>query len=586
MYKGIPASPGIVIGDAYVVSKRASEVRKEKISGGEIAGERARLKAAVEKTRRDIEVIKEKVVFDIGNKDADIFNAYILLLKDQMFIGKAEKIVEEQKVNSEFALSQVLNDYVEFFSRLSDSYLKEKLRDINGLVEKILGNLAEMKGGERESLKGEYIVVAHDLSPADTADMDKNRVLGFITEVGGATSHTAIVARSLEIPAVVGVRDITRTVKTGDTIVLDGEKGIVAVNPPAKVLTAYREEQKKYLFKLKLLKKLKMLDASTLDGHKVLMTANIEFPEETGVVRDNNADGIGLFRTEFIYINKVNLPTEDDQYESYKMVVEKMAPKPVTIRTLDIGGDKFLPYFKISPEQNPFLGLRAIRLSLVNLNIFKTQLRAILRASAFGPIKLMFPMISTVEELDTAKDIVSEVMEELEKKSVKFDREIKIGIMIEVPAAAMMAEELAKRVDFFSVGTNDLIQYTVAVDRGNETVASYYDALNPAVLRLIKKTTDSARKYGISTSVCGEMAGSPQLAFLLIGLGVDELSVSPASILSVKKLIRSINFKDALETADTALRMEKAAEIRDFLTRKIDSLFSESGKETKENKDA
>jgi phosphoenolpyruvate-protein phosphotransferase (PTS system enzyme I) len=579
MYKGIPASPGIVIGPAYVVTKRAAEVKKEKLEKGGVVAETDRLKAAVEKTRQDIEMIKEKVVFDIGNKDADIFNAYILLLKDQMFIGKAEKIIEEQKVNSEFALSQVLNDYVDFFSRLSDSYLKEKLRDINGLVEKILGNLAEMKGGERDTIKGEYIVVAHDLSPADTADMDKNKVLGFITEAGGATSHTAIVARSLEIPAVVGVRDITQTVKTGDTIVLDGEKGIVAVNPPVKVLTAYRDEQKQYISKQKMLRRLKTLEAITLDKHKVFMTANIEFPEETGVVKENNADGIGLFRTEFIYISKVNLPTEDDQFESYKTVVEKMSPKPVTIRTLDIGGDKFLPYFKISPEQNPFLGLRAIRLSFANLNTFKTQLRAILRASAFGPVRLMFPMISTVDEVDEARKITAEVMDELEKKQVKFDREIKIGVMIEVPSAVLMADELAKRVDFFSVGTNDLIQYTIAVDRGNETVASYYDALNPAVLRLIKKTTESAHKNGIRTSVCGEMAGTPYLAFLLIGLGVDELSLSPASILSVKKLIRTINFKDAFEVAESALRMEKASEIKEYLLRRLNELLYDNDKD-------
>jgi phosphotransferase system enzyme I (PtsI) len=581
MYKGMPASPGIAIGAAYVVAKRAAEIKKEKIDKGEVKAEVGRLKAAVEKTRQDIEMIKEKVIFDIGNKDADIFNAYILLLKDQMFIGKAEKIIEEQKINSEYALSQVLNDYAEFFSRLSDSYLKEKLRDINGLVEKILGNLAEMKGGERESLKGEYIMVAHDLSPSDTADMDKNKVIGFITETGGATSHTAIVARSLEIPAVVGVRDITQTVKTGDMIVLDGEKGIVAVNPPLKVLSAYRDEQKKYLLKQKMLKRLKTLEAVTLDKHKVFMTANIEFPEETGVVRENNADGIGLFRTEFIYITKVNLPIEDEQLEAYRTVVEKMAPKPVTIRTLDIGGDKFLPYFKISPEQNPFLGLRAIRLSLVNLNIFKTQLRAILRASAFGQVKLMFPMISNVDEVDEAKKIVAEVMEELEKKQVKFDREIKIGIMIEVPSAVLMADELARKVDFFSVGTNDLIQYTLAVDRGNETVSSYYDPLNPAVLRLIKKTTESAHKNGIKTSVCGEMAGTPHLAFLLIGLGVDELSVSPTSILSVKKLIRSINFQDAFEFAETALRMEKASDIREALMTKLNALLYDNDKENR-----
>jgi phosphotransferase system enzyme I (PtsI) len=581
MYKGIPASPGIVIGDAYVVTKKTDEVKKEKISAQEVGGELGRLKSAVEKTRTDIVQIRERVVFDIGNKDADIFNAYILLLKDPMFIGKAENIIKEHLVNSEYALSQVLEDYIEFFSRLSDSYLKEKLRDINGLVEKILNNLSEIDGGRGGAPKGEYIVVAHDLSPADTAEMDKKNVLGFVTETGGATSHTAIVARSLEIPAVVGVRDITQTVRTGDTVILDGEKGIVAVNPPAQILSAYREERKKYQLKLKVLKRLKMLESITVDKHKVTLSANIEFPEEAGVVQENNADSIGLVRTEFIYINKVNLPSEEDQFESYKMIVDKMAPKPVTIRTLDIGGDKFLPYFKISPEQNPFLGLRAIRLSLSNINIFKTQLRAMLRASAFGTVKIMFPMISTVDEVDEAKKICAEVMEELSKKNVKFDRNIKIGIMVEVPSAVMMADELAKRVDFFSIGTNDLIQYTVAVDRGNETVSGYYDALNPAVLRLIKKTAESAHKKGIKVSVCGEMAGEPHMAFLLIGLGIDELSVSPASILSVKKLIRSINFKDALEVADAILKMEKAGEIREFLVSRLNALLYDPDKESK-----
>ncbi|HRU38888.1 MAG TPA: phosphoenolpyruvate--protein phosphotransferase [Candidatus Goldiibacteriota bacterium] len=581
MYKGIPASPGIVIGPAYVLSKRSDKAEKRKISASEAAAETERFKAAVEKTRTEIMAIRDRVVFDIGNKDAEIFNAYILLLKDQMFVGKAEKLISEQLVNSEYALSLVLKDYEEFFSRIADSYLREKLRDINGLVEKILANLSEA-GGKIDEMKGEYIVVASDLSPADTADMDKSKVLGFITETGGATSHTAIVARSLEIPAVVGVRDITKTVKTGDTIVLDGEKGIAAINPPAKVLAAYREERKNYLKKLKLLRKLKTLEAVTLDGHKIKMSANIEFPEETSVVKENNADGIGLFRSEFIYIKSLNLPGEEEQFNAYRTAIEKMSPKPVTIRTLDIGGDKFLPYFKISPEQNPFLGLRAIRLSLVNINIFKTQLRAILRASAFGTVKIMFPMISTVEEIEDAKRIVAEVMTELSEKKVPFDREIKIGIMIEVPSAALMADELAKKCDFFSVGTNDLIQYTLAVDRGNENVARYYDALNPAVLRLIKKTTESAHRNGITTSVCGEMAGTPQIAFLLAGLGVDELSVSPASILSVKQLIRRINFKDALETADAVLKMEKTGEIRDFINKKLSELLFGAGEAEKE----
>jgi phosphotransferase system enzyme I (PtsI) len=403
--------------------------------------------------------------------------------------------------------------------------------------------------------------------------MNKNSVMGFVTEMGGATSHTAIVARSLELPAVVGVRDITSTAKTGDLVIIDGEKGIVVINPNPKILLAYKEERKKFILKLRMLKRLKTLDTVTIDKHKVELTANIEFPEEIVVVQENNAEGVGLFRTEFIYINKSNLPSEEEQFESYKAVVQKMNPRPVTLRTLDIGGDKFLPYFKIAPEQNPFLGMRAIRLTMANINMFKLQLRAILRSSAFGKVKIMFPMITVAEELDEAKKVLEEVKADLKRKEVKFDPGVKVGCMIEVPSAAIMADELAKKVDFFSIGTNDLIQYTVAADRGNESVSYLYDPLNPAVLRLIKMIANSAHKAGIKVSVCGEMAGAPHLAFLLIGLGIDELSVSPSSILSVKKLIRSVSFKDAIDTADEALREDRASVIKDMILTRLNQLL-------------
>ncbi|HNZ29838.1 MAG TPA: phosphoenolpyruvate--protein phosphotransferase, partial [Candidatus Goldiibacteriota bacterium] len=392
MYKGIPASPGIVIGQAYVINKKSAEIAKESIAPGKLDAEIERLKKAVEKTKIDIMSIKEKVIYDIGNSEADIFNAYLMLLEDQMFAGKSETIIKKELVNAEYALMQVLKEYTEFFNKISDSYLKERGRDISGLVDKIVKNLAESKSNEIDAPSEKYIVVAHDLTPADTAEMDKGKVMGFVTEIGGATSHTAIVARSLEIPAVVGVRDITAALNTGDLLILDGEKGIVAVNPGAKVMNAYKEEQKKYSLKLRMLKRLKTLEAVTVDKHKIELKANIEFPEEIGAVIENNADGVGLFRTEFIYMNKMNLPSEEEQFESYKVVLSKMGNKPVTIRTMDIGGDKFLPYFKIMPEQNPFLGLRAIRLSLANQNIFRLQLRAILRASVFGKARIMFPM--------------------------------------------------------------------------------------------------------------------------------------------------------------------------------------------------
>ncbi len=568
MYKGQPASPGIITGKIFVVSKGFKLSQQGKIKTASVESEISRLKQAIEKTKQDILLIKEKIISDIGNKDAEIFNAYILFLNDRSFIEKILKIIKEENVISEFALHKILEEYIKLFNNISDSYLKEKIIDIKGLFEKIVKNLSD-ETSELFPKKGKWVIVAHDLSPSDTAELDKKNILGFITETGGATSHTAIVARSLEIPAVVGLKDITQQVKKGDFVIMDGEKGIVIINPDAAALEAYKKEQIKYLIKIKMLKKLKKLEAITLDKHKVVLNSNIEFPEEVAVVKEHNADGIGLVRTEFIYINRANLPLEEEQFLIYKSIVEKMAPKSVTIRTLDIGGDKFLPYFKISPEQNPFLGLRAIRLSLSNPNIFKTQLRAILRASAFGKVKIMFPMISTVEEFIEAKNIVYEIMDELKRKKVNFDEKMNIGIMVEVPSAVIMAEELAKRADFFSIGTNDLIQYTLAVDRGNEAVMSYYNPLNPAVLRMIKKTVESAHKNFKPVSVCGEMAGEPHLAFLLLGLGVDELSVSPASILQVKKIIRNINFKDAFEVAEKVLKMEKTEEIKEVILKRI-----------------
>ncbi|HPD18136.1 MAG TPA: phosphoenolpyruvate--protein phosphotransferase [Candidatus Goldiibacteriota bacterium] len=568
MYKGQPASPGIIIGKAFVISKALKKPQREKIKTANIEKEILRLKQAIEKTKQDILHIKERIISNVGNKDAEIFNAYILFLKDNSFVEKIIKIIREENASSEDALHKVLEEYIKLFDNISDGYLKEKIIDIKGLFEKIINNLSE-KPVEFFPKKGKWIIIAHDLSPADTAELDKKNVLGFITETGGATSHTAIVARSLEIPAVVGLKNIMQQVKKGDLVIIDGEKGIVMVNPEPDVLETYKKERIKYLIKIKMLKKLKKLEAITLDKHKVILNSNIEFPEEALVAKENNADGIGLVRTEYIYINRTNLPTEEEQFDVYKKIAEEMSPKPVTIRTLDIGGDKFLPYFKISPEQNPFLGLRAIRLSLSNINIFRIQIRAILRASAFGNVKIMFPMISTVEEFIEARNIVNEEMEELKKKKINFDEKIKVGVMIEVPSAVIMSEELAKRADFLSIGTNDLIQYTLAVDRGNAAVLQYYNPLNPAVLRLIKKTVESAHKNLKQVSVCGEMAGEPHLAFLLLGLGVDELSVSPSSILQVKRLIRNVYFKDAFETAETVLKMEKADEIKEVIFSKM-----------------
>ncbi len=569
MFKGIPASPGIAIGSVLLLSKKTEEILKSKITISSVEDEITKLKIALEKTRNDIIAIKEKIIYDIGSKEANIFDAYLQLLLDPGFTGKIEQIIKEQKVNIEFAIGQVLESYLEFFNKIQDPYLKERSRDISGLVDRIIKNISDSHIIDQKKMAGKFIIVAEDLTPADTAELDKTKVLGFITEKGTQTSHTAIVARALEIPAIVGVRGITSNVKTGDIVVLDGERGFAVINPSSKVLNTYKEEQKRYLAKNRILKKLKKLASITKDNRKIELNANIEFAEEVGPVLENNADGIGLFRTEFIYINRSNLPSEEEQFNIYKTVVQKMGKKPVVIRTLDIGGDKFLPYFKIPPEQNPFLGLRAIRLSLVNINIFKCQLRAILRASAFGNVKIMFPMITVVEEFIEAKKIIEEIKIELKNKKINFDENIKIGAMIEVPSIVLLADELAKNADFFSIGTNDLIQYTLAVDRSNETVAKLYDHFNPAVLKLIKMAIESAHKNNLKISVCGEMASDPLLAYLLIGMGVDELSMNSASILNVKGFIRNIKFQEAIEVADKVLKMNNSEEIKKYLQERM-----------------
>ncbi len=569
MFKGIVASSGIAIGNALVFTKKPEEILKHKKTILSVDDEIKKFKTALEKTKIDIMNLRERIIYDIGSKEADIFVAYLQLLNDSGFSGKAEQIIKDQKVNIEFALGQVLEDYLDFFNKISDTYLKERSRDISGLIDRIIKNISDTHSIEQKEVSGKFILFADDLTPTDTVELDKTKVLGFITEKGTQTSHTAIVARALEIPALVGVRDIISNVKTGDLVILDGERGFAIVNPTPKVLNTYKEEQKKYNFKSKLLKKMKRLASKTLDNRIIELYANIEFAEEVSNVLENNASGIGLFRTEFIYINRANLPTEEEQFNIYKTVVQKMGKKPVVIRTLDIGGDKYLPYFKIPPEQNPFLGLRAIRLSLVNINILKNQIRAILRVSSFGNVRIMFPMITVVEEFLEAKKIVEEVRAELKIKKVNFDENIKIGAMIEVPSIVLLSEELAKHADFFSIGTNDLIQYTLAVDRGNEAVAKLYDNLNPAVLKLIKMAVENAHKNDLKISICGEMASDPVAAYLLVGLGVDELSMNSAAILNVKNLIRKIKFQDAIEAAENALKMKNSNEIRTYLKEKL-----------------
>jgi len=467
----------------------------------------------------------------------------------------------------------VMDKYIKAFAKMNDEYLKERISDIDDVGKRILKNLLGAKEKSLSDLKEKVIVVAYDLSPSDTATMHKKNVMGFVTDIGGRTSHTAIMAKSLEIPAVVGLEKATAKINSGDMLIVDGTEGIVIINPDKAALKKYHARQSQFVKFEKNLINLKDKPAQTLDGHRIEISANIEMPEEIESVISHGAEGIGLYRTEYLYMNKRGLPSEDEQFEAYKKVVTKLSGSPVIMRTLDLGGDKFLSQLEVPHEMNPFLGWRAIRFCLAQPKIFKAQLRAILRASAFGNIKLIFPMISGVEELRQAIEVLNEVKQELCAKKIKFDKDVEVGAMIEIPSAALTCDLLAKEVDFFSIGTNDLIQYSLAIDRVNEKIAYLYRPTHPAVLRLIKNIIDAGHKNKIWVGMCGEMAGEPAFGLLLLGLGLDEFSMSAAAIPEMKYIIRNLKFKDAQAVAEKALTLPTGEEVEEFSNKKLDEFI-------------
>jgi len=549
VFQGIMASPGIVIGRVYLLDRRKVVVAGQRIEDASVKDEIARFKKAIALSKGQLEDLKKRFALESERSHLYILDTHIMLLEDKMLVEGTVLCIKEALLNAEGALKQTIEDISLKFDKIEDEYLRERKHDVEQVGERILRNLVGHKQESLADIKGEAVIIAHDLAPSDTLMMRKDKVLGFATDVGSRTSHTAILARSIGIPAAVGLGNITTAVKTGDVVILDGIHGVVIVDPDEDTFLDYLKKQRQYKYFEQELESIKDLPAETLDGQVVVLEGNIELPGEVGAVAFHGGCGVGLFRTEFLFMNRQTLPTEDEHYEAYRQVAERAAPHEVVVRTFDLGGDKIALSTGFEKEANPALGLRAIRFSLKKRDIFKTQLRGILRASAHGEIKILYPMISGLPELYATKAILAEVKQELRAEGKAFNEGIKVGVMIEIPSAALIADLLAIESDFFSIGTNDLIQYTLAIDRQNEHVAYMYEPLDPAVLRLLQRVSIAARDANIPLAMCGEMAGDPLYAAILIGMGFRYLSMNVASIPWVKKVIRSVRMRDALELA-------------------------------------
>ncbi len=564
--KGIPAAPGIAMGKALFLDGEELSVPRRSITEDQVPYEMLRLEEALIKTRHQILGIQRKLSEELGSEHAEILNAHLLVLEDQSVREEIINGLRSQKLNVEAIFSDVLQRHLKAFARTEDEYLRERTADIEDIRKRVLRNLLGKQPDAVTRLEESGIVVARDLSPSETAQMHKRHVLAFVTDIGGRTSHTAIMAKSLEIPAVVGLASATKKIPRGARLIVDGTRGEVIIDPDAEAIKRYELEQRRYLEVGRQLLHLKDLPAETLDHHKVILSANIELPDELPSVIAHGASGVGLFRTEFLYLNRQDFPTEEEQFEAYSSVAKQVAPHPVIIRTMDLGGDKFFSPLQLPSEMNPFMGWRAIRFSLARPDIFRIQLRAILRASVHGNLKMMYPMITGPEELRRANEILHEVREELGREGIPFSKEMEVGAMIEVPSAAMTCDLLAGEVSFFSIGTNDLIQYSLAVDRVNEKIAYLYEPTHPAILRLVKQIIDVGHAHKLWVGMCGEMAGEPALSLLLLGMGLDEFSTSPVQLPIVKQVIRSVEYSFAKSVTEQAMKLRTGKEVEAFLT--------------------
>ncbi|MGG4221437.1 phosphoenolpyruvate--protein phosphotransferase [Paenibacillus jamilae] len=556
---GIAASAGIAIARAFILEHPNYAVERRAV--GDVEAEIARLDAALAESQTELESIKEKTLRELGEKKAEIFASHLLILNDPELIDPVKAKIRDEQLNADYALNEVATQFVSMFENMKSAYLQERASDMRDVTKRVLNHLLGVHFVSPAEIAEETIVLAEDLTPSDTAQLNREFVKGFATNIGGRTSHSAIMARSLEIPAVVGTKNILSQAKSGDLIIVDGLDGHVFVNPTEEIVAEYRAKQVAYDKQREEWRKLRGEATVSVDGVHVELAANIGTPNDVAGVLDNGGEGVGLYRTEFLYMGRDKLPSEDVQYTAYKTVLERMEGKPVVVRTLDIGGDKELPYLDLPKEMNPFLGFRAIRLCLDRQDIFRTQLRALLRASVHGNLRIMFPMIATLNEFREAKAVLLEEKEKLVAEGVSVSEEIQLGIMVEIPSTAVLADQFAKEVDFFSIGTNDLIQYTMAADRMNERVSYLYQPYNPSILRLVKMVIDAAHREGRWVGMCGEMAGDTTAIPLLLGLGLDEFSMSATSILPARSQISKLSRADMEKLATKALDMQTAEQV-------------------------
>jgi phosphotransferase system enzyme I (PtsI) len=561
--QGIAASSGIAIAKAYRLEHPDLTVEKKTIA--EPAEEVARFEAAIAKAKEELEAIKAHALKELGEDKAAIFSAHLLVLSDPELLNAVKGKIENEQMNAEYALHEVATMFITMFEAMDNEYMKERAADIRDVTKRVLAHLLGVTISNPSMISEEVIIVAEDLTPSDTAQLNRKYVKGFTTDIGGRTSHSAIMARSMEIPAVVGTKEVTAEIQNGDIVIIDGLDGEVIVNPSAETIAEYEKKREKFAAQKAEWAKLVNEPTVTSDGHHVELAANIGTPNDVQGVLNNGAEGIGLYRTEFLYMGREQLPTEEEQFEAYKTVLERMEGKPVVVRTLDIGGDKELPYLDLPKEMNPFLGFRAVRLCLDMQDMFRTQLRALLRASVYGNLKIMFPMIATLDEFRQAKAILLEEKEKLIAEGIAVSDNIEIGMMVEIPAAAVLADQFAKEVDFFSIGTNDLIQYTMASDRMNERVSYLYQPYNPAILRLISNVIDAAHKEGKWVGMCGEMAGEELAVPILLAFGLDEFSMSATSILRVRSQLKKLSKQEASRFKEQILAMGTAEEVVDFV---------------------